>query len=131
MSRAAAAEMVTLHEAGKTAPLTGSNDVNQFVRIEDVDHHFVAGIRSVFTLKRNFTDKAHRCGVVLFEMARHWLVDALWFHKLDESELNGIVAVFLFRLLLNNDAGSGLNNRHRNDGPVILQQLRHADFFTK
>ena len=103
--------------------------MDQLVGIEDVDHHFVAWIRGVVPGKRNFTDKTRRRGIVLFEVAGHRFVDPFWFHELNESELHGVVTVLLFRLLLNDDAGAGLNNGNRNDGSVILQQLRHTDFF--
>src|SRR5439155_2500244 len=131
MSRAAATEMMPLDQARKSAPLAGPDHMNEFIRVEDVDHHFVSRIRSVVTLKRNFTDKPYRCSVVLFKVPRHWLVYPLGFHKLDEAKLHGIVTVLLFRLLLNDDAGPGLDNRYRNDRSVILQQLRHPDFLTE
>src|SRR4051812_39148813 len=108
VTRTAAAEMMTLDEPGKPTPLAGSNHVNQFVCPENVDHHFVAGIRSIITLQRNFTDEPYRCSIVLFEVAGHRLIHALWFHKLDEAELHGVITVLLLCLFLNDNAGAGL-----------------------
>src|SRR5262245_53401795 len=101
VSRAAAAEMMPLDETGKPSPLAGSNHMDQFVCIEDVDQHFVAWIRGVITLERNFTHKPHRCGIVLFEVPGHWFVYSFRFDKLDKSELHGVVTVRLFGFLLN------------------------------
>ena len=50
MCRAAAAEVMPLHEAGKPTPLAGSNDVNQFVLRKNIDLYLIAGIGGFVTL---------------------------------------------------------------------------------
>src|SRR5205085_258787 len=52
-------------------------------------------------------------------------------YEFDESELNGIVSIFLFRLLLNDDTRAGLNNGYRHSRTVSFQQLRHSDLFSQ
>src|SRR5215470_9652853 len=96
----ATAEMMPLHKTRKPTTFAGTDDVNQFVGVENVDHHFVAGIGAFFAFDSDFTHKACRCHIRLFEMARHCLIDALRLDKLDESKLHGIVAVRLLRLFL-------------------------------
>ena len=53
--RAAAAEVMPLHEAGKPAPLAGSDDVNQLVLRKNIDLHLIAGIGAFFTLNADFS----------------------------------------------------------------------------
>src|SRR5438552_418364 len=124
----AAAEMMPLHKSGKPTPFASSNDVDKFVPIEDVDHDLIAWICAVLALNPDLAHEPGRCDVGLFEMSRHRFRDAFRFHKLDESKLHGIVAVLLFRLSLDDNAGTRLNHGNGNNGSVIVQQLRHADF---
>src|SRR5579883_2812772 len=123
--------MMALDETGKTAALAGSNDVNQFVRIENADHHLIPGVRSFVTLNHNFPNEPGGRDIRLLEMARHRLVHAFRLDEFNETKLDGIVSILLLRLLLYNHAGTGLNDGDRNDGAVILQQLRHSDFLTE
>src|SRR4029078_2489786 len=46
----------------------------------------------------------------------------------DQAELHGLVAVGLCGLALHDHAWTGLQHRRRLDGPVLGEQLRHADF---
>src|SRR5215471_10379680 len=55
---AAAAKMMPFDEACKSTALAGSNNVHEFVWIENADHHFIAGIRAFFALNRNFPDES-------------------------------------------------------------------------
>ena len=51
MRCAAAAKMMPLHKAGKPAPLAGSDDVHQFVGVEDIHHDLVARIGTPLRLR--------------------------------------------------------------------------------
>ena len=44
-----------------------------------------------------------------------------------KAELDGIVAFLVSRLLLDDHAGAGLDNGHRNDLACLIEDLRHAD----
>ena len=44
-----------------------------------------------------------------------------------EAELDGVVAFLVGRLLLDDDAGAGLDNGDRNDLAGLIEDLRHAD----
>src|SRR5215831_15428146 len=124
----AAAKMMTLDETGKATALAGSDDVHQFVRIENVHHHLIAGIRSLRAFNSDLTRETGGSDIRLFKVPRHRLIHALGFDELDKAELDGIVSVLLLRLSLNHDARARLNDGDRDDTAVLLQQLRHSNF---
>src|SRR5690349_2991101 len=45
------------------------------------------------------------------------------------ANLCGIVAIFIDRLALGHNAGAGLQHRDRVNVTLVIEQLRHADFF--
>src|SRR4051812_10813547 len=98
MRCAAAAKMMALDQTGETPALAGPDNMNQFVHIEDIDHHLISGIGSFFSLNCNFACEPRRCDIRFFEVTGHRLVDALRLDKLDESQLNGVVSILLRRL---------------------------------
>jgi hypothetical protein len=49
---------------------------------------------------------------------------------LDKTDLDRLISVALYRLLLDNDAGTRLQNGSGNRRPFIAEHLRHPDFFT-
>ena len=128
---APASEMMPLNKPSEAPAFAGSDDVDQFVRIENIDHHLVAGIRRFVALNGYFTNETRRRGIRLFEMAGHWFVHALRFDELDKPELHRVISIVLSRLLLNNDARPGLNHGYRHNRSVVLQQLSHADFLAQ
>ena len=109
--RDAASEMMALYKTRKPAALAGSDDMNQFVLSEDVHHYLIARISRFVALNQDFAHEPRRRDIPFLEMACHRLAHALRFYKLDEAELHGIVAVLLLRLLLNDNARAGLNDR--------------------
>src|SRR5437899_2918137 len=129
--RAAAAEVMPLHEPGKPTSFAGSDDVHKFVRIEDVDHDLVTRVCSVFTLNPDFAHESGGSHIRFFEMTRHWFRDTFGFHELDKSKLHGVVTVFLLGLSLDDNAGTRLNHGDGNNGAVIGEQLRHPDFLAE
>src|SRR6266516_2210594 len=131
MGRSAATEMMTLHKAGKSASFAGSDDVNQLVLSEDVNHHLVAGIGAIAVLHCHLTDKLHGSNVGFLEMSVHRPVHSFGFDELHEAELHRVVAILRLRLLLNHNAGTGLNDSHGDDRPIIVKKLGHSDFFTQ
>ena len=46
---------------------------------------------------------------------------------LDQADLHGVVAVLLGRLLLHHEAGTGLDDRHRDERAVLGEHLGHPD----
>ena len=46
-----------------------------------------------------------------------------------KTELDGVVALFLLGLLLDNDARPRLDDGYRNDLASLIEDLRHADLF--
>src|SRR5262245_28857140 len=129
--RTATAKMMPLHEAGKTATLAGSDDVHYFAIREDVDQDLISGIRRFATRHASLAQNANRRRVVtgLGEMTRLRFVYPLRFDEFDEAELDGVISVLGHGLLLHHDAGTGLNNGDWNNAPIVLEQLRHSDFF--
>src|SRR6516165_9602565 len=120
VSRPTAAKMMPLDQPCKATALAGCDDMNQFVRVEDVDHDLVTRIRRFLSGHGNFAGEFGRRDIGFLEMARHRLIHALGFDEFDETKLNGIVAVFLFRLFLNNNTWSSLDDSDRHDGSVVL-----------
>ena len=47
--------------------------------------------------------------------------------NITEAQLNSGVAVVFHRLLLNDGAGSGFNDGHRDNVALFVEDLRHAD----
>src|SRR2546428_8195497 len=128
VSCAATAEVMPLHKSGKPTSFAGSHDMNKFIRVEDVDHHLVAWVCAVLALNTDFAHESGRCHIGFFKMTGHWFRDALGFHELDQSKLDGIVAILLLRLFLDDNAGPRLNHSDGNNGSIISKQLRHSDF---
>ena len=63
-------------------------------------------------------------------MALHRLRDALAFHELDETNLNRVVSVTGSVLALGDHARTSLQHRDRANLTPIIEELRHADFFS-
>src|SRR5262249_783181 len=131
MRCAASTKVMTLDEASKTATFARPYNVHQFIRIEDVDHHLIAGIPRLITLDRNFSSESSRRNLCFLEMTGHGFIDALGLDELDEPELHGIVPIGLLCLLLNYDARTCLNHGHGDNCSIILKQLRHTDLFSQ
>src|SRR5215475_9400878 len=127
----AAAKMMPLDEACESPALAGSDNMHELVRVENAHHHSIAGVRAFFTLNRNFPKESGRRDIRLLEVAGHRLVDAFRLDEFNKPELHGIIAVFLFCLFLDDDAGARLNDRDGNDTTIVLQQLRHPHFLTE
>src|SRR5215467_13948535 len=128
----ATAEVMAFDQPGKAVPFTGADNVNEFVRVENIDHNLVAGIRDTVSADASFAKHPNRSGVVtgFLEVAGHRLVHALRLHKLDETKLHCVIAVVGHGFFLDDNAGAGLNHSYRDDRSVVLQQLRHADFLS-
>jgi hypothetical protein len=46
------------------------------------------------------------------------------------SDLNGIIAILLFRLHLNNDRRFNLDGRYTDSSAILSKYLRHPQFFS-
>src|SRR5215470_15481467 len=73
----ATTKMMPLHKTGKPTTFAGTDDVNQFVGVENVYHHFVTGIGAFFALNSDFPNKTRRRDIGFLEMPCHRLIDAL------------------------------------------------------
>src|SRR6185312_13472253 len=149
-----AAEMMAPHDAGKTASLADTDHVNVAFAVENIHQHLVADLhravaacrravaafsrlfrrcrcsfRSAF--HRDFAHKFHWRQVVLGEMTLHRLADVLALDELHQPDLRSFVSIFVRALELRDYARPRLQNRDRVDFTPVIEDLRHADFFTE
>src|SRR5262249_51709308 len=113
VSCAATPKMMPLDQARKTTAFARPHDMDQFVRIKDIDHYLVAWICRFITLHQNFPRESSRRDVRFFEMTGHCLVHAFRLDELDKAELHSVVTILLLGLLLNHDTRPGLNHGYR------------------
>src|SRR5262245_39995496 len=116
--------MMSLHKSGETTSLAGSDDMDEFVLREDVDHHLVAGIGRLIACEPDLAHEPRWGDVRFLEESRHRLVYTARLHELYEPELRRVVSVLLLGLLLNNDARSRLNDRYGHNDSIVSQELR-------
>ena len=83
MCRAAAPEMMTFYQSRKAPALAGSEDVDQFIPAEDIDHDFIAGIGSLLALDTDFAHKSGGRHVRFLEVAGHRLVHPFRLYEFD------------------------------------------------
>src|SRR5262245_37109960 len=131
MRCAASTKVMTLDEASKTATFARPDNVHQFIRIEDVDHHLIAGIPRLITLDRDFSSESSWRDLCFLEMTGHGFIDALGLNELEEPEMHGIVPIGCLCLLLIDDPRTFLNHGHWDNCSIILEQLRHTDLFSQ
>jgi len=131
VARAAAGEVVALDDALKTAALALADDDHLLVDLEDV-----VGLDLLAQLDLRhrlggpeFPQHPGRRGVGLQEMAAARLGHVLHRPLLHQTQLDGLVAVFLQRFLLDDHAGAQLYHRHGNDPSVFVKDLSHAKLF--
>ena len=110
--------------------LAGAGDVDLVARGEHIDLHLVAHVVGGAVLKAQLAQLAAGGYVRLGEVALHGLVDELLGAVLGvgvKAHLNRLVAVLFDRLLLDNRAGTRLNDSDREQAAVLGKDLRHAD----
>src|SRR5438105_8253191 len=131
-----AAKMMALDHTGKTPSLAGSNHVHKFFAFKDVNQHAVSwfGLVAVpagrINLDVNLAKKSHRRKVMLAKVSLHAFAQPRFLDELDQANLRRLVAVFGRGLTLSDHARAGLQDRRRADVTLVIEQLRHADFFS-
>src|SRR5882724_5966445 len=128
----AAAEMMPLHYARKTAALAHANHVDLVLGLELIHQHLVAGLGiAIARTQRELPQVAHASHPGLLEVARFRLVDALFLDVLHQAKLHRIIAVGSGRLALHYHARTSLQQGDRDYLSIRPEDLGHADFFAK
>ena len=110
-----------------------------FSSVEDVDQNAIASLDAnrlfavgrLGDLERDFLDHADGRNVRLGEVAGHGLVDLRGLDEVDVADLGGVVAVLRERLELGDHAGTSLQHGDRVNISLVIEDLRHADFFSE
>src|SRR5450432_3118834 len=147
----AAAKMMALYDARKSASLADADDVHITLAVKNVDQNLVADLgRAVSvrialagfrlfsslgsccrrTFECNFAHELYRRQVVLAEMSLHRLGNVLALHELNQADLCGLVSVFSGPLDLRDHAWTSLQHRYRMNIAFIVEDLRHADLLS-
>src|SRR6185437_14836338 len=128
---------MALHHTLEAFALAYADYVNEFLAMEDVDQHAVAGFyravpfRTFFHFDGNFAHKLNRRQIVLAQVTLHGLRQARLFHELDQADLRGIVAVFGLRFVLRDHTGASLQHGRRTHIALRIEELRHPDFLSQ
>src|SRR5437868_4569571 len=148
MRLGAAAEMVPAHNARESSTLAGSGHVDELLVLEDIDQNFVTDLDLTVRFRRrilasrlllarfygsrngDFLHEFHGRQIVLSEVSLHRLGNALAFYEFDEPNLDRVVSVTRRILALRNHARTGLQNGDRANLTSVIEELRHADFFS-
>ncbi len=126
MGARTAGELVALYNARKTASLAGARNVHELRTVEQIDQNLVANLHApigAFGVLHHgeFLHELHRGKIVLFEVALHRLGQARVLHKLNQTDLGGVVAVRQCGLELGNDTGTGLQHRDRTNIALVIE----------
>ena len=130
MSHAKNVVTPSLYYAGVSATLGDSGDVDLFACCKDVSGDGIANVKSGDILETELLQVALGCESVLLEVTNLCLSE-LSFCDISEAELNSVVAVLtLCSLLLNDGAGTCLDDSYGNGVSVFVENLCHSDFLT-
>src|SRR5579863_8320824 len=139
MRLGAAGKMMPPDYASEAAPFADANDIDELLAVEDVYQNAVAGLDQavavafgpLFDLNWNFAHELYRRQIVLAQMPASRLGQARLFHKLDQPDLCGNVAVFGRRLMLRDYARTSLQYGRGMNVALVVKELRHADFLAE
>src|SRR5438309_12081510 len=112
-----------LDDAGEAAAFGGAGDIHQIALGKDLAAHLGTG----FPLA-NVIDLQLAQELELAESAHVTLGRAVHALAFAEADLDGVVAVALGGLDLDDDARGRLDNSYRDGLPALFVELRHADF---
>src|ERR1019366_9551062 len=115
----AAGEVMTLHHALEAFALRLADDVDRVARLEDVDLHAVSHVGVAFV--RKLDERPNRRNARLLEVPARRAGDPAVGDLLDETDLDGVIAILFARLLLHHEARAGLNDRHRDECSVVSE----------
>jgi hypothetical protein len=116
-----AGEVVALDAAGKAAPLRFGDDIDDVALLEDIGAQPLTDLVIVRVVDADLAQVTEVAQAL--EVSLHRLCHAL---ALAETELDGVVAVLLFRLDLDDDARASLDDRHATRLTAGRKDLRHA-----
>src|ERR1051326_3093632 len=130
---------MALHNTLEATSLADANDVNKFLSIEDIDEHTITSLQCAVAVARslffnfnwNLAAELYRRQIVLAQMPLHRLGQARLLHKLNQTDLRGIVAVASLGLVLRHHARPSLQNGRGMHVALIVEELRHADLFSQ
>jgi hypothetical protein len=103
--------------------------VDLFADLEDIDEQLVAGFQLVRRAATDLPERPDNRNAGRLEMPGRRLLRPAFTPPLDEAELQSGVAVLLRRFLLDDRAGSRLNDRHRDNVARGVVLLAHAELF--
>ena len=115
-----------LHDAGVAVALADAGDIDALALFEDVGLQDVAHVQGGAVLKAELVQVLHHAHAGLLKVALLRLGELLG-GDFAVAELDGVVAFLVRRLLLDDDAGTGLYYGDRNDLARLIEDLRHAD----
>src|ERR1700733_12601585 len=127
------------NDAGKSAALGGSDDIDELFVRENIDQDAIAsldrgrlfafyGLGGFDGYLFDHLDGRH---VRLGEVAGHGLVDLRGLDEVNVSDLGGIIAVLREGLELGDDAGTRFEHGDRVNVAAVIEQLGHADLFSE
>src|SRR5690606_38637304 len=127
---AQAVEAVALHDTRGALALARAGDLDLLAGLEDVGGDLLAEFVLGGVVGAQFDEVAARRDAGLLEVTRARLVH-LARVDLPEPELHGGVAVLLRAADLGDDARPGLDDGHRNDPALIVEDLGHAELLAQ
>src|SRR5450432_3066307 len=132
-------KMMPPHNAGEATSFADADYIDEFLAVKNINQNAVAGLDVAVgsglgffvNLDWHFARKLDRRQVVLSEMPLHRLGKTRFLHEFNQANLRGRVAVFGLGLVLRDDARASLQNRRRMNVTLVIEELRHADFFSE
>ena len=125
-----AAETVAFDNTLEAFSFRGTDDIDKFAFLKDVDgQHFAVFFLVTLLKARELSEVALGGGVGFSEMAAHGLGGTA-FLLFAEGELDSIVAVLFLCSDLCDDTRTSLNNCARYLLTVGIEKASHSDFFT-
>src|SRR5580704_2844610 len=119
--------MPALYAALKSLTLADAGNVHKLADLKVIHQHAVAGLGFVLGIfDAKFAEIPKRSYAGLFEMTRSSLVHALRLDEFHQTQLHGIVAIFISSPPLNDHTRTRLQNGARNGGAVFSKHLRHT-----
>ena len=132
VARRSTGKVVTLYQAGKASSLAGSDNIHFVLGLEHlVDQDLIPYFQRRFALYRlKLPQNAARRDSGFFEVPGSGFVHPRRTNELHETQLDRFIAVRILRLLLNHDAGAGLDDGDRNYDPVLIEDLSHPYLYS-
>ena len=114
--------------AGITFTFAGAASVDHIAASEGVSLDNIADIVAAAIVHPEFSEDFLGSYVSLLKVTFGGLGEFLGFY-VAETNLDGVVAVVLYGLLLDDHAGTGFNHSYRDDFARFVEDLSHTDLF--